>query len=342
MNRIILIGNGFDLAHGLKTSYKHFLEWFKRNKIVNNPNDYFEYVQLSKTDPYFGTDKPLASSFFKYHYGNFNNLDNFISHDGESKFVYKAKFFETLIQKTTLQNWVDIEEEYYIALNQCLSKKNEGEVGKLNNALLVIQKALEEYLILQTKNSISPLPMISQKINSIIEPPSEGETLFLNFNYTNTEKLYIQSNYPNNTNQIRIIHIHGELEKTDNPIIFGYGDELDDKYKLIENENKNVYLENIKSIKYLETDNYRLLRAFIEDDHYEIFVMGHSCGISDRTLLNTLFEHKNCSYIGVSYHKKEDGTDNFSDVIRNISRNFNDKRLMRERVLNRTSCEPLL
>ena len=35
MNRIILIGNGFDLAHGLKTSYKNFLDdywqkWYMR------------------------------------------------------------------------------------------------------------------------------------------------------------------------------------------------------------------------------------------------------------------------------------------------------------------------
>jgi len=26
MNRLELIGNGFDLAHGLKTSYSHFIE----------------------------------------------------------------------------------------------------------------------------------------------------------------------------------------------------------------------------------------------------------------------------------------------------------------------------
>ena len=25
MNRLVLIGNGFDLAHGLKTSYKDFI-----------------------------------------------------------------------------------------------------------------------------------------------------------------------------------------------------------------------------------------------------------------------------------------------------------------------------
>ena len=28
MNRLILIGNGFDLALGLKTSYADFIDWF--------------------------------------------------------------------------------------------------------------------------------------------------------------------------------------------------------------------------------------------------------------------------------------------------------------------------
>ena len=28
MNRLVLIGNGFDLAHGLKTSYKDFICWY--------------------------------------------------------------------------------------------------------------------------------------------------------------------------------------------------------------------------------------------------------------------------------------------------------------------------
>ncbi len=28
MNRLILIGNGFDLSHGLKTSYCDFLKWY--------------------------------------------------------------------------------------------------------------------------------------------------------------------------------------------------------------------------------------------------------------------------------------------------------------------------
>ena len=31
MNRLVLIGNGFDLAHGLKTRYEDFINWYNTN-----------------------------------------------------------------------------------------------------------------------------------------------------------------------------------------------------------------------------------------------------------------------------------------------------------------------
>jgi hypothetical protein len=69
--------------------------------------------------------------------------------------------------------------------------------------------------------------------------------------------------------------------------------------------------------------------------------MGHSCGNSDRTLLNTLFEHDNCVSIKPFYYQKEDGSDNYIEIVQNIYRNFTDMKLMRERVVNKTYCEPL-
>ncbi len=39
MNRIILIGNGFDLAHGLKTSYANFIDWYWEKKILDLRNE---------------------------------------------------------------------------------------------------------------------------------------------------------------------------------------------------------------------------------------------------------------------------------------------------------------
>ena len=169
-------------------------------------------------------------------------------------------------------------------------------------------------------------------------------TLILNFNYTNTaEKLYASDN-PN-----EIINIHGELDNENNPIIFGYGDELDDDYRKIEGLQNNDFLENIKSIKYHQTKNYRELLKFIALGPYQVFVMGHSSGNSDRTLLNTLFEHDNCLSIKVFYYQYKGNSDNlercsdnYTDIVKNISRNFNNKPNMRDIVVNRESCSPLV
>lgn len=123
---------------------------------------------------------------------------------------------------------------------------------------------------------------------------------------------------------------------------FGYGDELDDDYKRIEKLQDNDFLENIKSVRYHETSNYRRLLGFIESKPYQVITMGHSCGNSDRTLLNTLFEHPNCISVKVYYHQQEDGTDDYSQLIRNLSRNFNDKVAMRSKVVNKERCLPLV
>lgn len=171
--------------------------------------------------------------------------------------------------------------------------------------------------------------------------------LFLNFNYTKSEKHYYNPSVHEMTDfgqpiQTDSIHIHGTVYKSDNnPVIFGFGDEIDEHYKDLENLNDNRYLEHIKSIRYLETDNYKRLLEFINSNEYQIFLFGHSCGNSDRTLLNTLFENPNCVSIKPFYYKKNDSNDNYSELIMNITRNFNDKALLRDKVVNKTYCEEL-
>ena len=105
--------------------------------------------------------------------------------------------------------------------------------------------------------------------------------------------------------------------------------------------NDSRYLDNFKSIAYLQTDNYKKLLEFIDSEEYQVFIFGHSCGISDRTMLNTIFEHDNCNSIKPFYHLREDGRDNYTEIVQNISRNFNDKKKYRDRVVNKTYCEPL-
>ncbi len=158
--------------------------------------------------------------------------------------------------------------------------------------------------------------------------------MLLNFNYTSTPEQYIT-----NHSNIAINYIHGKLDIPQS-VIFGYGDELDSSFKKLQENNENEALRHIKSIRYLESDNYRKMLEFVESAPFQICIMGHSCGNSDRTLLNTLFEHRNCVSIKPYYYAYDDG-DNYMDLVMNISRNFTDMKLMRDRVVNKDYCEPL-
>ncbi|MDI1305232.1 MAG: AbiH family protein [bacterium] len=163
-------------------------------------------------------------------------------------------------------------------------------------------------------------------------------THFLNFNYTKVvEQYFVGFAY-----QKQINYIHGKLNDSINTVNFGFGDEMDDDYKMIENIDDNEYLRNFKSFQYLQNPNYKNLLDFVESDQkFQVYVMGHSCGLSDRTMLNTIFEHPNCISIKIFYHQKKDGNDNYTEIIQNISRHFNKKKLMREKIVNKTLCQPL-
>ncbi|MFY1611772.1 AbiH family protein [Macellibacteroides fermentans] len=420
MNRIIIIGNGFDRAHNLRTGYKEFIDDYwsdlfnqitdvSGQLIVKSYCDTFVSFNIINPDALIYSRSPFAIIKPK----SYNEFIDYINQSNDRyaskkyEFRFENKFFGHISEQCSLKNWLDIENEYYEMLKKILtdeasSKRNE-KVKKLNDEWDAVKMLLEEHLTLVTKNNdmekhqsiqeafSSPVELDDiatckqhEFLNSVffkydldgdiylyedykikeheydghntedqirrcfIEKNIKDEyfkkeyckpyTLLLNFNYTKTaENLYIKEDM-----NCKIINIHGELNNEENPIIFGYGDELDEDYQNIEKTQDNDFLENIKSIKYHQTCNYRDLLKFIESGIYQVFVMGHSCGNSDRTLLNTLFEHNNCASIKVFYRQMKDGTDDYSNLIRNISRNFNDKPKMRDIVVNRKNCLPLV
>ena len=361
MNRLILIGNGFDLAHGLKTSYADFIEWYwtKRVKgfrglLSNKSDDGLCCLQIK--------DKEYVWNVLAFENGLYNaNIDGpaiieEIKRDTTNFSVQYTPMFHEICKNIETKGWVDIEEIYYKHLT---GQNNKARLPQdVNKELYIIKAYLIEYLTEIQKN-ISDKIILQNIKTKISEPIKENdiaigsmaiyndwkgmfnnpdEIMLLNFNYTSTANIYVSKL---DMYSLIHIHIHGNLNNPQG-IIFGYGDELDDSYTNLLRENDNEYLKNIKSIKYLEASNYRKMLGFIEADSYQIYIMGHSCGISDRTLLNTLFEHKNCVSIKPFYHKRLDGTDNYMEIVQNISRNFTDMKLMRDRVVNKTLCKGLL
>lgn len=173
--------------------------------------------------------------------------------------------------------------------------------------------------------------------------------LLLNFNYTSTDSEYLKRSEYNpllsdNIN-VNSINIHGSLYDKSKHMIFGYGDEEDDNYKELEKAETKGLLDNVKSINYLEASNYRNMEKFIEASPYQILIMGMSCGMADRTMLRKLFQHKNCISIKPYFYEWLDEfgnkTDNYTELVQNIFRCFNDKDLLRSVVVNKSKCKRL-
>lgn len=421
IHRIILVGNGFDLAHGLATRYENFIDWYweqyiskLKDCLINTYSDTlcsFTLKEAMYGDRWYQFLSPYNNKSFENKSGR--EIYEILKEQKETVSIEQTPFMNRICQSIESKGWVDIENEYYQALNheyfECPEKLNkEFEIvkSKLVKYLTLVQSsnidesivkpALKEKILAPIRideiaigarsqlvdfirsryfgeadgsyisigeqlgwdkraENIEAMNRFSRKwgdkieefgIESAIDSQDIPETLLspirlmlLNFNYTRTADLYLPQDkklaywFP-------IDHIHGQLNDPQS-IIFGYGDELDDNYRNIIKLNNNEHLRNIKSIRYLETQNYRNMLAFIESAPYQVYIMGHSCGNSDRTLLNTLFEHKNCISIKPFYHRLEDGSDNYLEIVQNISRNFTDMKLMRDRVVNKTLCETL-
>lgn len=157
---------------------------------------------------------------------------------------------------------------------------------------------------------------------------------FLNFNYTESLKHLLDLSliyYRSSGINYEINHIHGKLNSKTEKMIFGYGDEMDSFYTQIQDLNDNIYLENIKSFQYFQSQNYRNLLRFVNSNEYQVCIYGHSCGLSDRVMLNEIFENVKCKSIKIYYYENER---DYINKTMEISRHFKDNNLMRQKIVN--------
>ena len=378
MNRLVIIGNGFDMAHGLKTSYMDFINWYWERRLNAMLTEHAPISEdcLCKLEIKNTKDCASWSNFFFFH--SFRDLMtrewkyppteiiSTIKENTDDFSVTYSKFSETILQSIETRGWVDIENDYYQLLKKCAESTDCGyTVKELNDQLAYLQERLMEYLgsigtneykkklhdamieffdpaDFSTEGRKKAMENIGLDIKSFEEVEYNyeernklipGRIMLLSFNYTATAKMYGNFNLEFN-------YIHGDLEHPKN-IIFGYGDELDKTYKDILDRNENELLRNVKSVRYLETRHYHDMLELLMSAPFQVLIMGHSCGNSDNTLLNTVFEHENCVSIKPFYHKWEDGSDNYLELVQNISRNFTNMRLFRDRVVNKEQCKTM-
>ncbi|PWG05241.1 AbiH family protein [Polaribacter aquimarinus] len=359
-NRLILVGNGFDLALGIKTSYNDFLFWYLKSRLLLSVKSEDIIANPEHGTKYNYYEDKISKVFWKRNYSENDKLD-FIERyktlkDIQVAIKQKQNFvintstsvlFRT-IYDTSINSWIDVEQSYYVLLKKHFTRKE--VILKINEDFEFIKNQLEIYLTTLKLPELKRAS-ITQFIEQFFDGISKDEIIdinkqhlslgtknyyFLNFNYTDSLRSILDSFSIYNTNKsfnpsYQINHIHGKLNSKEERIIFGYGDEMDNFYTQIQDLNDNEYLKNIKSFQYFQSQNYRNLLRFVNSNEYQVCIYGHSCGLSDRVMLNEIFENDNCKSIKIYYYKDER---DYVNKTMEISRHFKDNNLMRQKIVN--------
>ena len=364
MNRLIIIGNGFDLAHGLKTSYHDFILNYLKDNCIKALE---EGIKSTNNQPYksvYHHRNNLLEVTIDVHYDKYELAKSLVKTSKIKELIDLAKrvgisfnfFFrllETGVNKFAEYNWVDFEIEYFKELTKIKAKgvNVDKYINELNIHFDNFKSTLENYLKEQQNllgNSFDIKSLCDCFCEDILEIDVDIETiasqppkrlLFLNFNYTDTLEPYVEECK-------KIIHseinyIHGCVNNENNPPIFGFGDEFDKNYKAFEDEGNNELFKHIKSFGYLKTNNYSDLTRFLASDKFQVQIYGHSCGLSDRTMFKEIFEHPNCLSIKLFYHKKANSEDDYTEKTYELYRHFSDKNIMRKKIVDKQKCKAM-
>jgi len=294
-NHIILIGNGFDLAHKLETSYGHFINHIIESNI-DGKNAHSNLIRI-----------PI----------NIKTIDQFRNRK-ETNFSYvdfPNKLFRFIFKRYQEANWCNIEKLYFDYIS---NQSHEAVIS--NKEFSEIRIALEEYL----HNEISK-PFKLKFYDQIFKysRKNKKKIIFVNFNYTRTINQYLEE-------ADILIDIHGETKNGDNPLIFGYA-ASDIENSLLLDKNEDAYLDYIKKYLYKDSTKYDDLLEYLNGEtSYDVSILGHSLAESDRLILEDILVNSNCNTIRIFYYKEHQ---DYSSKVKQIDRMFRDSKTF-DKIIN--------
>jgi len=345
LNRIVIIGNGFDLAHGLPTSYSDFMKFLKNdifktgNKISDRDSNELIIRKTNEegnVDPWLslkyisGQDIPTEKGFYR----NLTPKDiEAYSFSIPACMAKKSIFFRSLFkERKRLNRWSSFEQLYFE--NLVKHKNNLESINMINKEFYHIRVLFEQYLneeVEKKEIDFDKLKLDELFIDLKSKSKNDFEfdkTYFLTFNYTSNLLLNYIKHIRQSSNKNTIdepIFIHGKLGDDDNPIIFGYGDNTTIEYSNLSELDNNATV-HFKTINYPIQDEYsRLLEIFDSNTEFYIQLIGHSLEKTDKSLLNWIVSHPKTRKIEISSRElttKETNNKSEEDRYRNKYQNL--------------------
>lgn len=184
MKNLYVLGNGFDLHHGLNTSYQSFAEYLYENEdeLYEDLIRYFKLVDLVK-------DKPSDEEWDKWSY--------FEETLARLNYFDLLDEYSDLIVNISDPNYTIGDEDYYAyQIEEKVNMLTKNLINEFNNFILSL-----DY----------------RTISSALLIRLEKDNHFLSFNYTET----LQKSY--NIPEDRITYIHNKASPNNCNLILGHG-----------------------------------------------------------------------------------------------------------------------
>lgn len=294
-NNLLIVGNGFDLEHGLKTHYTDFFDTINnrvspKNEIILNNHKYLiednnlllylleEYKQNKlQGNNWIDIETELKKIITLIEEIRTNNfIDNMNYYTGEneytiihkiqskSSYYFKNYLFPFTIGTTGINFYKYVKEKYDTSI-----KNLEKNLNELTNML-------KDYLLEQDISDIKKTKDISDIDYKI--------THVLSFNYTDTfRQLY------SDIDDDKIDFIHGSLNK--NNLVLGINETLteDTANKIVDTVYFKKYFQRIykktdyKYVSWLDPTDYKNYADFDT-----VYIHGHSLDESDKEILEKI------------------------------------------------------
>lgn len=332
MKNVLVIGNGFDIAHGLYTKYIDFYNFCNAIKRVINDKREIAIREDIK-------EELLRSEFMKST-ANIINNKKIVNDDILEKMINicKDNYWLNCIEERNLSNdphWCDIEgviadeisKLAYVANNFNErtnpfdeNSKESSEIAEMYNEV-INQSETDNYKLsiyifkeklLSDLNDLTWMLEIylSKFLNRKSKTYKFFETLnidyIINFNYTDTYNKLYKKNIPTH-------FIHGKIRNNDKDainMVFGIGDSInedDDNYEFIE------FQKYYQRIIYKTGNDYA--KWLDNDEIMNIFIFGHSVNEVDGDIIERLITRKHTN-IYIYYYDQQA----LNSIVANLTR----------------------
>ncbi|MEG3343495.1 AbiH family protein [Streptococcus suis] len=285
VQKYVVVGNGFDLNLGIKSSYGDFVEYIQQQQKLFDNRETYRHNQL----------------FIKEYSGQGQNWSD----------------FETLFEER-------VKELNRSHLSPTERLKSEYEMQGLNRNLLELEQEFYDYLNLEYQKWSRRFNETNKIVNPLYQSLFKNAQV-LSFNYTSTIHDLFASELEGSqsAHSIEILQLHGNLKNRN--IIFGGNFIDEKLPLTVPGSVMNDKAIRIKRDAQLHSQREKLMKEIIEDgfnQSFELYLLGHSIVGSDLVFLKPFIKKANKVYL---FYYEEDFIPKFQKLYELFDANLMEK-----------------